>query len=176
MSKKECGVSKLEVKDTLEKGLEGTYNVYLAPVRQKIPDYIMLFQKALTLLREKRLSTSALVILNYFYEITGYGNTVPIRAETIIRDCQLTRKTVFKALKELKELEVIMIGKDMNDARINTYFINPVYAWKGTVKERSKRIKAIEDKRQLTLFGSKEQGIIDRQPELEAIQKELDAK
>ena len=88
MSKKECGVSKLEVKDTLEKGLEGTYNVYLAPVRQKIPDYIMLFQKALTLLREKRLSTSALVILNYFYEITGYGNTVPIRAETIIRDCQ----------------------------------------------------------------------------------------
>ena len=68
----------------------------------------MLFYKALTLLREKRLSTSALVILNYFYEITGYGNTVPIRAETIIRDCQLTRKTVFKASRELKESEVII--------------------------------------------------------------------
>lgn len=151
MRTKENEISKLEVKNALEKGLEGKYNVYMAPVRQKIPDYVMLFQKALTLLREKRLSTSALVILNYFYEITGYGNTVPIRAETIVRDCQLTRKTVFKALKELKGSEVIMIGKDMNDARINTYFINPVYAWKGTIRERSKRIKAIADRNQLQL-------------------------
>jgi hypothetical protein len=151
MGKKEELISRNEVKGALEKIIESKFNVYVAPVRQKIPDYVMLFQKALTLLRERRLSTSALVILNYFYEITGYGNTVPIRAETIVRDCQLTRKTVFKALKELKGSEVIMIGKDMNDARINTYFINPVYAWKGTIRERSKRIKAIADRNQLQL-------------------------
>jgi hypothetical protein len=158
-------ISRSDVKNALKKVNNSEYNVIVTPVKAKVQDYIMVFQKAMALLREKQLSATGFMILCYFYEKAGYGNTVPIRAETIVKDCKMNRNTVFKGIKELKTIEVILVAKDMNDTRINTYFINPVYAWKGSVRERSKRIKAIADRNQLSLPGFTENTNFDKEGE-----------
>ena len=105
-------------------------------------EFIKLFQKQLEVVRNCKPIT--VKIFMYFLCETQYGNYVEadIRAISLIND--VSEISVKRALKELIELRVIIIDKDLNDRRRNTYMINPFYAWKGNAGDRKTSLKKID--------------------------------
>jgi hypothetical protein len=69
-----------------------------------------------------------------------YGNFIEIDISQIAVINRMSEISVKRAIKELKEMDVIFIDKDLNDKRRNTYCINPMIAWKGNASDRVKSI------------------------------------
>jgi DNA-binding MarR family transcriptional regulator len=97
--------------------------------------FVKVMQKALELTVEG-LSPVGCKMLMYFISKSYYGNFVEVDQVRLMSSLKMSRTSVNKSLKELKELGIISITPDMNDKRRNTYMINPHTAWKGKPKER----------------------------------------
>jgi DNA-binding transcriptional regulator GbsR (MarR family) len=64
----------------------------------------------------------------------------------------MSRKSVYNAINQLKEHNVIVVVKNVQDKRRNDYFINPQTMWKGSSINREKQIaKYKENSTQLKL-------------------------
>ena len=114
-----------------------------------IPDFVMLFQIAGKSLF-KILTPGACKVFGYMLSIMQYSNHIGCDQYTFSEELKLSLRTVNGAIKELKELNVIIGYKDPQDNRRMVYMINGHAAWKGQVKLRQKHLK--ENKNQLNIF------------------------
>jgi DNA-binding MarR family transcriptional regulator len=144
---------KREINETLEgNGINNNeIKIFLGDrkVKEQEP-FIKLFQAQSNVV--KYLKPVSVKIFHYFLCELQYGNYVEadIKAIALIND--ISQISVKRAIKELIEVEVIIIDKDLNDRRRNTYFINPYLAWKGNAGDRIKSVKKLEkEKQQLTI-------------------------
>ena len=120
--------------------------------REKIPDFIMLFQEAVTMMLNGTINKSALNVFVYFLGKMQYSNHIGIDQKTIAEETKLSLGTIKLVVPELQRLNIIIKYEDLQDKRRNVYIINPLLAWKGRVKDRKKVMKTI-DKSQLDIFG-----------------------
>ena len=112
---------------------------------KNMPDFIMLFQMAVRLII-KSLTPSACKIFLYLLVTAMYDNVVGVTIKKLISELEFNKRTVIKALKELKDKNIVVSIKDLNDNRISIYIINPHTAWKGTIRTRNKFIKKQDEK------------------------------
>ncbi|NCA22200.1 MAG: hypothetical protein EBS86_13805 [Crocinitomicaceae bacterium] len=110
--------------------------------------FVKLFQKQLEIVR--RCKPTTVKIFHYFLCEMQYGNYVEADIKVIALINDVSEISVKRALKELIECGVIIIDKDHNDRRRNTYMISPIYAWKGNPGDRIKSLKRL-DQNQLTI-------------------------
>jgi DNA-binding MarR family transcriptional regulator len=76
-------------------------------------------------------------LLLYFMAKCKYDNLIETHQQTIMEDLGYTSlESVGKAIKTLKDLNVIIAVKDANDRRRNVYFLNPYQSWKGEAANR----------------------------------------
>lgn len=114
-----------------------------------IPDFVFLFQiigKELA----KKLTPSACKVLLYMVSAMEYSNHVGCNQSSLAEDLDLSIRSVNGAIKELKDMSVILIYKDPQDKKRNVYMVNPHSAWKGKISKRQKFIKD-QDKNQIAM-------------------------
>lgn len=105
-----------------------------------IPDFVMLFQLIGTKIA-KKLSPSACKVLLYFVTMMQYSNHIGINQSTLSTELELSIRSISGAIKELKDLNIIIAYKDPQDGKRNVYLINPHAAWKGKIVNRQKHLK-----------------------------------
>ena len=148
------GLSKSELylmKQKIEKMLKSNdsvddlkINVFVKKERKlENNKFLFLFQDTEFLLA-RNLSSGACKVIMLFRAICKYENKVDYTVKQIIKVSGLSRPTVFKALKELKEKGIILEMKDTEDERRNVYFLNPESQWKGKVANIN-NVKALFD-------------------------------
>ena len=115
------------------------------------PDFVFLFQRVGKEL-SKKLTPSACKVLLYMITLMEYSNHIGCDQATLAEELDLSLRSVNGAIKELKDMAVIINYKDPQDRKRNVYMINPHSAWKGTIAKRNKFIKET-DRNQLDMFG-----------------------
>lgn len=131
--------------------LEENYPIAVNLVRPKIKveNYVMLFQEASLLMLEGNLSKNALKLFVYMLGKLQYSNHIGVDQETMAQENKMSLVYVKKTIRELKELNILLPYKDLQDSRRNVYVVNPTLAWRGKVKNRDKFLR---DNKQLNLF------------------------
>jgi hypothetical protein len=99
----------------------------------------------------KGMLPSTLKVYFWFCTCLKYGNFVECVVEDIVIWTDISRRSVQKALNQLKEREIIIPYKNPNDTRNNFYQINPLLVWRGNAQDRKKTIKELQKKNQLEL-------------------------
>lgn len=125
-------------------------------VRRKIPkteDFVMIYQKIGKMILEDKMSLSGIKVFFYLIVNLEYQNFIGIDLKTISDKIDMPYPTVKKAMKELKDANILLATKDTFDARRNIYRLNPLAAWKGKVRNRVKAIQ--ENPNQLTLYSER---------------------
>ena len=105
--------------------------------------WLFLFQDTEFLL-SRTLSPSACKIIMLFRAICKYENKVDYSAKQIEKISGISKSATYRALKELKDVGIIMEFKDEIDERRKVYYINPESQWKGKMANKT-GIKAIFD-------------------------------
>lgn len=116
-----------------------------------VPEFYFVFQQVAKNLA-KKLSPSGCKVMLYMMSLMEYSNHIGCDQKTIAEELELSIRSVNGAVKELKEMAVIINYKDPQDRKRNVYMINPHSAWKGKISNRQKFIKSQEDKNQLKMF------------------------
>ncbi len=119
-----------------------------------VPEFIFLFQvigKELA----KKLKPSACKVLLYMVSSMEYTNHVGCDQNTLAEELDLSVRSVSGAIKELKEMAIIISYKDPQDRKRNVYMVNPHSAWKGKITKRQKFIKE-KNVNQISMFPSKQ--------------------
>jgi hypothetical protein len=122
--------------------------------KNKIPNApeFSIIWNAVGLLVSKNLNSSAIHVLYCFMNLSQYSNHIGIDQKTIAENTNLSLATIERAIKELKEANIILPYQDVQDRRRNVYIINDVVMWKGKLKNIPDfRKKAKENKIQLDL-------------------------
>lgn len=133
-------------------GQEVNVSVNLSKKREKIEDFVMLFQGAVQEMLKGEMGKSTLAVFIYFLGKLDYGNHIGIDQKTIAEENNLSLATIkIIVIPELLRLNMIIRYNDIQDNRRNVYIINPRIAWKGTNKRR-REVKKILDKNQLSLL------------------------
>jgi len=86
----------------------------------------------------------------YMVSLMEYSNHVGCNQTTLAEDLELSLRSVSRAIKELKDMAVILDYKDPQDRTRNVYMVNPHSAWKGKISKRQKFIKE-QDKNQISM-------------------------
>lgn len=130
------------VSDAVQSNLEDDYAISVNLVRKKIrvENYVMLFQEAVNRLLDNKISKNGLRIFVYMLGKLQYSNHIGVDQKTIAEDNGISLVYTEKTIKELKKANIIIPYKDMQDGRRNVYVINPIIAWRGKVKNRTKFI------------------------------------
>lgn len=111
--------------------------------------FIKLFQEQAKIINNCKPITAK--IFMYFLCECGYSDKegifpyIEVDVFTISRNTNTSESSVKRAVKELMEMGVLLLDKDMNDKRRNTYFINPTMAWKGNPIDRQKSLKKLNE-------------------------------
>jgi transcriptional antiterminator len=69
-----------------------------------------------------------------------YSNHIGVDQKTMSEELGVTTRTIAQSIKELTEAKILIVYNDIQDKRRNVYIINPHQAWKGTFKERTKKM------------------------------------
>lgn len=80
-----------------------------------------------------------------------YGNKIGKTQQEIAEHLKYSKRQIYRAYEELEKANVIMKEKNPQDSRMNDWYINAYQSWKGTIKDRQKRI-AKTNPNQLLLF------------------------
>lgn len=118
---------------------------------KNIPDYVMIFQK-ITEQLIKGLQPAATKVFLYMICKLQYSNHIGVDQVTIADECNLSVRTVNGSIKELLELQMIILYRDLQDKRRKVYMINPYTAWKGKMQQRKKAIKQMDSSQTSLLF------------------------
>lgn len=116
------------------------------------PDFVFLFQIVSKEL-SKKLTPSACKVLLYMISLMEYSNHIGCDQTTLAEELELSLRSVNGAVKELKDMAVIMQYKDPQCRKRNVYIVNPHSAWKGHIRKRVKFLKE-QNKNQTSLFDS----------------------
>jgi Firmicute plasmid replication protein (RepL) len=114
-----------------------------------IPDYVQLFQEAIR--RIVAGDNMTLITYRVFCFMLGtmqFQNFLGINIKTMAEDLNVSEPSIKRAMKQLKELNIIISIKDTMDRRLNCYMLNPKAAWKGKAKnyiETVKKMKNLQD-------------------------------
>jgi len=125
-------------------------------VKKSIPKqatYTMFYQQV-NLELVKLLKPNSCKVLLYLMSKTQYDNYIGVDQQTIQEDLEYkTPKSVVDALKELKQYNIVLSMKDVQDKRRNVYILNPLQSWKGKVAQRISHISKLngDQSTQLTL-------------------------
>jgi len=133
---------------------EGTgISINLSRKKVPIPDYVMVMQ-AVGMVVSKEINTSSLAVLWLFLCKLQYSNHIGVDQKTIAEETGMSLITIKKAIHQLKEKNIILDYKDLQDNRRNVYMINPEVAWRGKATERIKAVRKLEaeNKNQLKMF------------------------
>jgi DNA-binding MarR family transcriptional regulator len=147
----------LSISDNIKKNLgviegqEVNVSVNLSKKREKVEDFVMLFQGAVQEMLKGSMMKSTLAVFVYFLGKLDYGNHIGIDQKTIAEENNLSLGTIKIVIPELMRLNMIIKYNDIQDNRRNVYIVNPLMAWKGTIKRR-REVKKILDKNQLSLL------------------------
>lgn len=141
------------VKESLDMHENTQVSILIRKKLPKMPDFVMLFQEVLYKLMTNDISLSTCKVLLFIMANMEYQNYIGIDLKSISEKIGMPLRSVERAMKELKELNVVLSIKDKFDKRRNVYVINPLTAWKGKAHNRAKAIKAI-NKNQLDMFNT----------------------
>jgi DNA-binding MarR family transcriptional regulator len=151
-----------EMTSTIENGIEEfgrdngvpieAYTIYKTK-KARLPDHVMLFQ-AFSMFAAGQFQPTTCKVLFKLLSLSEYENYISIDVKTIAEEISLSVVSVNRALKELKDSNVISVHKHTSDKRRNDYFINPLATWKGSSIQREKQIKKLKnDQKQLEFFS-----------------------
>lgn len=125
-------------------------NIYTQlPGLKERDKFIKLFQEQAKIINNCKPITTK--IFFYFLCECGYSDKegifpyIEVDIFTIAKNTNTSESSVKRAIKELIEMGVLLLDKDLNDKRRNTYFINPTMAWKGSPIDRQKSIKMLNE-------------------------------
>jgi predicted transcriptional regulator len=113
------------------------------------PDFVMLFTVANGIISRQLRDPGSRVLL-YMISLQQYGNHVGVNQNDIADALKISRTSVWRALKQLKELNVLIDYPDPQSSNRNVYIISPHYNWKGDNSKRTKLLK--ENPKQFKLF------------------------
>jgi predicted transcriptional regulator len=114
-----------------------------------VPEFVFLFQSIGKDLA-KKLTPSACKVLLYMVSLMEYSNHVGCNQGTLAEELELSVRSVNGAIKELRDMAVIISYKDPQDRKRNVYMVNPHSAWKGKMSKRQAFLKT-QDKAQLSM-------------------------
>lgn len=103
--------------------------------------WLFLYQDTEFLL-SKALSPIGCKVIMLFRAVCKYENKVDYSAAQITKILDVSRQSVYRAIKELKDIGIILEFKDDYDERKKVYYLNPESQWKGKVAKMS-GLKAI---------------------------------
>lgn len=128
-------------------------NVFVAKDQPKFrgEPYTMLFQK-LGIVTAKNIQPVTAKLLLYLCACVEYGNVINKGAEQIAEELGYSKRNVYRALKELQDLKVIIRDKNATDKRMSLIYLNPYQSWKGKVSDRKKKIASFNPD-QLEMFA-----------------------
>ncbi len=112
----------------------------------RIPDYTQVFQEAL-----KRIVVGegmTLITYRVFCFMLGtmqFENFIAINIKTMAEDLNVGEASIKRAMKQLKELNIVISIKDTLDRRLNCYMLNPKAAWKGKSKNYIAVVKKMKN-------------------------------
>lgn len=121
-----------------------------------IPDYVQLFQEAIR--RIVAGDGMSLITYRVFLFLLGsmeYQNFIGIDIKTLAETLNVSVPSVDRAMKQLKELNIIISIKDTLDKRRNAYMLNPKAAWRGKAKNyiaTVKQMKNLQDPGQTSIL------------------------
>lgn len=106
------------------------------PQRPKIKEqWFMSFQEGLaTLAKCKEIRGEPRAILDYLMAKLDFENYIKVRQVDIAKDLDMYKSNVSKHMKLLGALGIITKGPE------GTYKLNPVYGWKGRLKNYQKHV------------------------------------
>jgi len=147
----EKGITKKQA-ENISEAIQREFNEdMLISVTQKrkiptIPDFVQLFQEAM-----KRIVTGegmTLTTHRVFLFLLGsmeFQNYLGIDIKTLAEDLNVSIPSVNRAMKQLKDLNIIISIKDTLDKRRNAYILNPKAAWKGRATNYIATVKKMKN-------------------------------
>lgn len=111
-----------------------------------IPDYIQLFQEAIKrIVAGEGMTLTTYRVFCFLLGSMEYQNFIGIDIKTLAEDLNVSVPSVDRAMKQLKELNIIISIKDTLDRRRNAYMLNPKAAWKGKAKNYIAAVKKMKN-------------------------------
>lgn len=141
-----------KVKENVEGATQVNVNV-ITKRGVKLPPNIMVFQ-TFAYLAATKLKPASNKVLMLFFASSGYENYVGMDVSTISERLDISERQVVRAVKELKDNNIIISTPHPADRRRNDYFLNPYSAWKGNSVARQKMMSIVPEN-QLDLFDIK---------------------
>ena len=123
--------------------------------RPKLPSNVMVFQKFATMAAlSPDLKQAELKIILYIIGIVRYENLfLSVDIANISEELQMTKRTVLRAMKKLKTMNILVSITNAEDKRKSDYAVNPTAMWKGNSVARLEKMKLMDKKsQQLNLF------------------------
>lgn len=149
LSKSDLMKMKKEIEELLSSDLpkdDLKVNVYVKKEKKlEAKKWMFLFQDTEFLLA-KSLTPNACKVVMLFRAVCKYENKVDYTSKQITKILGVSRQSVYRAVKELKETGIIMEFKDELDERKKVFYLNPESQWKGRLAKMS-GIKAVFDQK-----------------------------
>ena len=121
-----------------------------------IPDFVMMFQEVMKrIVVGEGLSLITYRVFCFMVASMEFQNFIGIDIKTMAEDLKVSVPSVDRAMKQLKELNIIISIKDTLDRRRNAYMLNPLAGWKGKARNYVsvvKKMKNLQTPGQLKLF------------------------
>jgi len=120
-----------------------TEAVLVIPVKNKLrylrkEGWFLGFQRFfINLAMDRELTHADFKVLSYLLGIMDFENFVMVSINEIAKQTGLSKPTVIKSLKKLRDKGIILIEKY---GRRNCYKLNPECVWRGTFSKRGKKI------------------------------------
>lgn len=136
-----------------ELGDETTVTVSIKPKISRTEDFVMVYQAVGKKILEDKMALTTIKVFYYLIMNLEFQNFIGININTLAEKINLSIPSVNRAMKELKDANILLATKDSFDARRNIYRINPLSAWKGKARNRNVEVK--ENPNQLTLYSER---------------------
>lgn len=118
-----------------ENGEKTNVSISVGKNKTPLPPSIILMQTFATL-SAINLKSGSCKVLFYILGKSTFENWIGIDILTIVKDIKMSKQSVLRAMKELKDYNIITAFVNPSDKRRKDYFIHPVAAWKGGNKNR----------------------------------------
>lgn len=92
-------------------------------------------------------------VLLYVCANVGYGNLIEKGTPQMAKELGYSTRQILRAMKELKDMGVILSSQNPSDGRYSVYHLNPMQSWKGKVADRAKKAPLINPS-QIDIFDA----------------------
>ncbi|RYZ92180.1 MAG: MarR family transcriptional regulator [Proteobacteria bacterium] len=117
------------------------YDVLVVPKKKKQPkklkeeDWLMFYQAGLAILaKDKEVRGAPRSVLDMMMSMMDFENFIGIDQTYIAKELSMEKSSVSRAIKILVDKEILIKGPKYS--RMNSYNLNPTFAWRGTVESK----------------------------------------